>query len=362
MAAPAIAFDSPASPVTLQGKRPTRPSVAGGSPERGPDQIKGVHQALDVAQVPAGSSAAGETTEQNPVRIKGDQPASDVAPLSAAPAASRTVAANGPTVAFTQGVTPAEAAVAHANRTSAPADHATHFGPLPLVPQGGEPLPAPGAPAAAGSPAGLQVEVVFTDPSDRGGSSGRNGHSDPGAKEQEQQSPAGLGLPAARTADAPDANRFALQPKVDGQRTALHESIMNQVTASVVSHDGQGNGTIKIKLNPEDLGNLQINLRIENQQVKVEIISDNRTVRDALMGNLDHLKETLLKQNLNMERFDVSSGGGHGFGQGFREERGDQRRISPLPFGQDAGPFDSARDHGEDDWGGTETSLVNLRL
>jgi hypothetical protein len=80
------------------------------------------------------------------------------------------------------------------------------------------------------------------------------------------------------------------------------------------------------------------------------------------MGNLDTLKETLLKQNLNMERFNVSSGGGNGFSQGFREERGDQRSISSPPFGQEAVPLEIVRENDADDWGGTGNSLVNLRL
>jgi flagellar hook-length control protein FliK len=117
-----------------------------------------------------------------------------------------------------------------------------------------------------------------------------------------------------------------------------------------------------VRLNPVEFGELQVNVRIENQQVKVEIITDNRTVRDALMGNLDALKETFQKQNLTMERFDVSSGGGNGSGQGFREERGEQQRINPIMSGHEAASFETAREQVEDDWGGTENSLVNLRL
>jgi hypothetical protein len=82
------------------------------------------------------------------------------------------------------------------------------------------------------------------------------------------------------------------------------------------------------------------------------------------MGNLDILKETFLKQNLSMERFDVSSGSrdGNGFNQGFTGERSDQRHFSPLAFAQESVPREFVRDHVEDDWGVTDNSLVNLRL
>jgi flagellar hook-length control protein FliK len=235
-------------------------------------------------------------------------------------------------------------------------DYGTFSGLGPIVPI------LPGAGGVAAGPANLLVEVVFVDPSAKGGSSSGNENSESGAKDKEKESPPDLGVTAARTLDTPGSNRFALQSKVEEPRNALHESILAQVKASVVSHDGKGNGTITVRLNPAELGDLQVNVRIENQRVMVEVISDNRSVRDALMGNLDSLKETLLKQNLNMERFNVSSGGGNGFGQGFREERGDQRNFSSLPFGHEAVPLESVRESGEDDWGVTENSLVNLRL
>jgi flagellar hook-length control protein FliK len=256
----------------------------------------------------------------------------------------------------------AESIAVLSNRTPAAGDNAafSRLGPALREVRVTQSLPV--ASGDAGKPVELQIDVVFTDPSAKGGASEGNEQSGYGAKENDKQGTPGPGIPAARTIDQPDSNRFALQHKSEVPINAIHESILTQVRTSVVSHDGKGNGTITVRLNPVELGELQVNLRIENQQVKVEIITDNRTVRDALMGNLDHLKETLLKQNLTMERFDVSSGGGNGFSQGFREDRGDQRRISTLPFGHDAAPFEKVRENGQDDWGVTDNSLVNLRL
>jgi flagellar hook-length control protein FliK len=215
---------------------------------------------------------------------------------------------------------------------------------------------------AAGSPDNLLLEVVLVAQTPRGRTSGGEEKDGTGARKDEKERLSGPGMSAERMADQPVPGRFALTPKVEDQKNALHENILSQVKASVVSHDGKGNGTMTVRLNPVEFGELQVNVRIENQQVKVEIITDNRTVRDALMGNLDALKETFQKQNLTMERFDVSSGGGNGSGQGFREERGEQQRINPVMSGHEAASFETAREQIEDDWGGTENSLVNLRL
>lgn len=162
-------------------------------------------------------------------------------------------------------------------------------------------------------------------------------------------------------AEVTQPGRFTLPPMGDETQSALHESIMAQVRESTVTHDGKGNGRISVRLNPDELGELQINVRVENQRVKVEIVTENRTVRDALMGNLDTLKETLQRQNLNMERFDVATGG-EGFGQGFRDERGAPRAAASFPAGPKTDAADITRERTGDDWGVAENSLVNLRL
>ncbi len=226
------------------------------------------------------------------------------------------------------------------------------------------PLQRPGA--ADGNPATLLADAVVADASSKDTPFEGNGKGESAAKEKEKGGELGSAVAMTRTPDAPATTRFALQAKVEEPRSALHESILSQVKESVVNHDGKGNGMISVKLNPVELGDLQVNLRIENHQVKVEIITENRTVREALMGNLDSLKDTFLKQNLTMERFEVVSGGGNGFSngfsQGFRDERGDQRRIATLPPGHESAPFETARERGMDDWGVADNSLVNLRL
>lgn len=170
------------------------------------------------------------------------------------------------------------------------------------------------------------------------------------------------GVIAGRAADAPVSARFLLEPKTEAAESKLHSHILEQVTSSIVSHDGKGNGTITVKLNPLELGELQVSVKIENQTVKVEIFTDNRTVREALMGNMESLKETFQKQNLTMERFDVSTGGGSGFSQGFREERGEQQRAQALANVVDVPAVRTGRAQGNGDTEETENSLVNLRL
>jgi len=110
----------------------------------------------------------------------------------------------------------------------------------------------------------------------------------------------------------------------ESEVSALHENILSQVREKLLSQDPTGTvSKITLKLNPHELGELQINVRLENQKMTVDITAQNQVVKEALLQNIDQLKDTLLRQNISMERFNVSTGdgGGQAFQQSFREGR-----------------------------------------
>lgn len=93
----------------------------------------------------------------------------------------------------------------------------------------------------------------------------------------------------------------------------VHTDVMQQVVNKISDHlvgreTKSGVEQITIRLSPENLGELKLNLRMENQCLKVEIVAEHSTVRDALIKHSDTLKETLARQNISMEAFDVSTG------------------------------------------------------
>jgi len=110
----------------------------------------------------------------------------------------------------------------------------------------------------------------------------------------------------------------------ESEVSALHENILAQVREKLVNQDPSSNvSKITLKLNPHELGELQINVRLENQKMTVDITAQNPVVKEALLQNIDQLKDTLLRQNISMERFNVTTGdgGGQAFNQSFREGR-----------------------------------------
>ncbi|MBU5638607.1 flagellar hook-length control protein FliK [Geomonas sp. Red69] len=143
-------------------------------------------------------------------------------------------------------------------------------------------------------------------------------------------------LGAGLTAQGTPAEAVQGEAKLSGGKTFLHESILSQVREGVVTHDGKGNGQMSIRLNPGELGELKIELRMDNNRLNVEVHADNRMVKDLLMSNLDSLREALSGKNLTMEGFSVSTGGG-GFNAPLNEERGNQRQQQPPRFARGAG-------------------------
>jgi len=106
--------------------------------------------------------------------------------------------------------------------------------------------------------------------------------------------------------------------------SALRENVLSQVRDKLTNQEPVGNaGKISLKLNPHELGELQITIRLEDQKMNVDISAQNSLVKEALLQNIDQLKDTLLRQNISMERFTVSTGAGQdqNSNQSFREGR-----------------------------------------
>ncbi|MBJ6801277.1 flagellar hook-length control protein FliK [Geomonas propionica] len=166
---------------------------------------------------------------------------------------------------------------------------------------------------------------------DTSGSQGEQGQSHQKGQENQNGQMLGVGL----TAQGTPAEAVQGETKLAG-KSLLHENILSQVREGVVTHDGKGNGQMSIRLNPGELGELKIQLRMENNRLNVEVHADNGMVKDLLMSNLDSLREALSGKNLTMEGFNVSTGGG-GFNAPLNEERGNQQQQQPQRFARGAG-------------------------
>ncbi len=140
-------------------------------------------------------------------------------------------------------------------------------------------------------------------------------------------------------------------------RQAIPEQVMQQVKERLVLHEVKaGNQQITLTLSPDSLGELKMNLNLQGQKLSIEIITESRSVRDAIVLHTDALKESLARQNITMDSFDVTTGGKGSGNQGpnqnawrelTKQQQQEQLWASPrgyttvqadLPTGQGAYP------------------------
>jgi flagellar hook-length control protein FliK len=157
------------------------------------------------------------------------------------------------------------------------------------------------------------------------------------------------------------------QPQVPSQsenvKTPVQEHIMNQVKEKLAHYEpaAQG-GNITMKLHPEELGELKINMRMDAMRVKVEIVAQNQVVKDTIMQNVDNLRDMLSSRNITIDRFDVSTGGGQGSNQAFREGRQMAGDMSYKSYDDTPAMLEDVVGQKNGFWEPAENSLVNLRL
>jgi flagellar hook-length control protein FliK len=79
---------------------------------------------------------------------------------------------------------------------------------------------------------------------------------------------------------------------------------------------GQPDGTyqVSIRLQPEDLGVVHVEMHLEAGTVNVSLHADGDATRDMLRQNLGQLRQQLASTGLSTGRFDVSGGSGGGTG------------------------------------------------
>ncbi|MBA2116898.1 flagellar hook-length control protein FliK [Bremerella alba] len=79
--------------------------------------------------------------------------------------------------------------------------------------------------------------------------------------------------------------------------------LINRVARAVESTPpGQ---SIKIRLNPSELGQLKVEIKIENGNMTAKIEAENPATRQVLLENLPQLRERLAESNINVQQFEV---------------------------------------------------------
>ncbi len=77
----------------------------------------------------------------------------------------------------------------------------------------------------------------------------------------------------------------------------------------------EGGGSIRIDLGNEGLGAVDLALDIKDKTVELRIIASSHQAREILSQELPKLRESLLQQNLNLDKVEIGLGGGSAWSQ-----------------------------------------------
>lgn len=108
--------------------------------------------------------------------------------------------------------------------------------------------------------------------------------------------------------------------------SAYQEAKLVQRVLRGVEQLASGGGQVRLRLHPPELGSLQMSLRMEAGQVYAKLEVESTTARDALLNNVQVLKDRMAEQGMQVAAFEVevstdSSGLGNS-GSNFQSDGG----------------------------------------
>ncbi len=106
--------------------------------------------------------------------------------------------------------------------------------------------------------------------------------------------------------------------------SAYQETKLVQRVLRGVEQLANGGGQVRLRLHPPELGSLQMSLRMEDGQVFAKLEVENSTARDALLNNIQTLRDRLTEQGMRVAAFEVEvSTDSAGLGTGGSNYQGD---------------------------------------
>ncbi len=91
----------------------------------------------------------------------------------------------------------------------------------------------------------------------------------------------------------------------DAAVKSFQTSVMDQIVDKAAMRSIHGRSEIQIRLKPEFLGNVQMNIAADKEQLVVRIITDRPVVKEIIETHLHQLKTELQNQGLTIDKFEV---------------------------------------------------------
>jgi flagellar hook-length control protein FliK len=121
------------------------------------------------------------------------------------------------------------------------------------------------------------------------------------------------------------------------------QSVIEQVVKGIVIRNSGGTSEVRMRLQPEQLGDVSLKLTVSGNTITANIVAQNAHVRDMLLANQQQLARSLSEAGLSLGNFSVNVSGGNA---GFTDQRSQQQQ----PKLARAGAFAAVLNGEDDTW------------
>jgi len=157
---------------------------------------------------------------------------------------------------------------------------------------------------------------------------------DHAAAKSSQHTPLIFSLDQARAQDLMSQGQTttsSLTLKLPSGTEVPHSQIINQVIDRFALNRTLESGNITMKLHPAELGELRMEIKVEQDNIKAHITTQNPQVQDILDRHLPRLREALEQQGLNLEQMTVTVGTDDGSNSQLFQEHFGSRQSGRSP-------------------------------
>ncbi len=103
--------------------------------------------------------------------------------------------------------------------------------------------------------------------------------------------------------------------------SVLESRVVQQTIDHLTLHSRGDSSSVTVKLHPEELGEIQLRMVMEGDQLKVHLQAQSQQVQEVLERNFPRLRDALQEQGVTVDDFQVSVDSGDGGNQQFSEQR-----------------------------------------
>ncbi|MBE0439841.1 MAG: flagellar hook-length control protein FliK [Gammaproteobacteria bacterium] len=147
----------------------------------------------------------------------------------------------------------------------------------------------------------------------------------------------GLGVSLVTLNQANGVGQVKAEVPVLDIQPSLHNAAWSRVmTSRVLWMAREGVQQASLKLNPAQLGPVEVRLNMQNEQANISFIAQNATTRDALEQAIPRLRESFAQNGLELANADVSQ---QSFGQSAEQEQ-QEKELNSASISQNVSQVD----------------------